>query len=65
MDFNDARRELDHFAENFGGTWLIAPVNCGSTARTASGDGRASDIVIGRPSASSVSVSMPQRTVNR
>ncbi len=52
-------------AENTGGTCMISPVNCASTASMASRSGRASLVTVTSPSASSVSVSAPQRTVKR
>ena len=45
------------------GTCSMAPTKVGSAASTAARSGRASLVATGRPSASSVSVSMPQVTV--
>ena len=52
-------------AENAGGVCRIEPVKRGSSASTASREGRSSLVAVIRPSASSVSVPAPQRTVKR
>src|SRR6202035_90055 len=52
-------------AEKRGGTCAMVPMSPGSTARIASAVGRWSLVATTRPSASSVSRSSPQRTVNR
>jgi hypothetical protein len=52
-------------AENAGGVCWMSPVNLGSSASIASRLGRASLFATTWPSASSVSVPAPQRTVKR
>ena len=44
---------------------MISPVKSGSAARTAAGSGRDEEVAVTAPSASSVAVAAPQRTVKR
>jgi hypothetical protein len=52
-------------AENAGGVCMISPVKRGSSSSIASREGRSARVSVISPSASSVLVPAPQRTVKR